>query len=139
MRVAVISPYYETPLDWMRQCHESVLAQTHPCVQILVADGVPVDELDAWNAQHIRLPQHHADYGDTPRAVGSMSAIGQGFEAIAYLDADNWFAPEHIESLVRLHEETGADVCLSSRDLHRIDGSRLGPCRDLLVSYLFPH
>jgi hypothetical protein len=57
-----------------------------------------------------------------------MSAIGQGFGAIAYLDADNWFSPEHIASMVALHGETGAAVCTSSRNLHRPDGTLLMPC-----------
>jgi hypothetical protein len=57
-----------------------------------------------------------------------MSAIGQGFGAIAYLDADNWFSPEHIASLAALHKETGAAVCTSSRNLHRPDGTLLMPC-----------
>src|SRR3990172_6396080 len=97
MRVAVITPYYKAREDWLTRCHESVRAQTHPATHILVADGTPESYVDGWEAQHIVLMKNHGDFGDTPRAVGSVSAIGQGFDAIAYLDADNWYAPEHIE------------------------------------------
>ena len=128
MRVAVITPYYNAREDWLAQCHESVRAQTHPSTHILVADGTPESYVDGWEAQHIVLKKNHADYGDTPRAVGTVSAIGQGFDAIAYLDADNWYAPEHIESLVKLHDKTGAAVCTSSRNFHRLDGSLMGLC-----------
>jgi hypothetical protein len=128
MRIAVITPYYKTPRPWLEQCHRSVLEQTHPCTHILVADGVAEGDVDGWQAQHIILRTNHADYGDTPRALGSVSAIGQQFDAIAYLDSDNWYMPDHIESLVALHQATDAAVCISNRTINRIDGSYMGPC-----------
>lgn len=128
MRVAVVTPYYKTPDEWLLQCHESVLRQTYPCTHILVADGRPQDCVARLGAQHIVLPLRHADYGDTPRAVGSMSAIGQGFDAIAYLDSDNWYDPDHIASLVALHRSTGAAVVTARRSYHRLDGSFMADC-----------
>jgi glycosyltransferase involved in cell wall biosynthesis len=29
-RIAVVTPYYKEPLEWLRQCHDSVLAQEVP-------------------------------------------------------------------------------------------------------------
>lgn len=128
MRIAVITPYHGEPQEWLEQCHDSVRAQTHPCVHIFVADGKPDGLIDGLVAQHIILRHGHGDYGDSPRAVGSMSAIGQGFDAIAYLDADNWYKPTHIESLVALHRESEAALLTSGRAFHRLDGSFLGVC-----------
>lgn len=128
MRVAVVTPYYETPRDWLEQCHRSVRNQTHPCTHILVADGRAEAYVGDWQCQHIILEVNHADYGDTPRAIGSVSAIGQQFDAIAYLDSDNWYAPDHIETLVGLHAKSGAAVCISNRTMNRLDGSVLGRC-----------
>ena len=128
LKVAVVTPYYREPTAWLRQCHESVRRQTYPCTHIMVADGVPNADVAGWDTLHFALPKNHRDYGDTPRAVGSVFAMGNGFDAIAYLDADNWFAPEHIESLIALHESTGAAICSASRYLTRIDGSIIGLC-----------
>ena len=125
MKVAIITPYYRESPDILMQCHESVLSQTHSCTHYLVADGYPQTFVDALDAMHIRLPKAHADNGNTPRAIGSLSAINQGFDAIAYLDADNWYSPAHIESLVDMHRQTGAVVCVSGRSIHRMDGSML--------------
>ena len=102
--------------------------QSHPCTHILVADGEPDPRVDDWDAQHIVITKNLGNYGDTPRAIGSMSAIGQDFDAIAYLDADNWFLPDHIAALVALRNETGAAVCTSQRNLHRLDGTFLSAC-----------
>lgn len=128
MKVAVITPYYQESDDWLIQCHESVIDQSYPCTHIMVADGYPNPLVDRLNVLHISLPQSHRDYGDTPRAIGSFSAVGLGFDAIAYLDADNWYYPHHIAALVALHQQTGAAVCSTTRNLHRWDGSLFGLC-----------
>ncbi len=130
MKVAVITPYYNTPDEWLLKCHQSVKAQTHPCTHVLIADGRPQPMVDTLEAQHLRLPVNIGDYGDTPRGLGSVLAISQGFDAIAYLDADNWYSPEHIATLVALHEKSGAAVISSARNLHRLDGTLLGRCSE---------
>jgi len=131
MKVAVITPYFNTPIEWLHQCHLSVKAQTYPCTHFIIADGDPLDIVDSWDVQHIKLPVNISDYGDTPRGVGSVAAIGQGFDAIAYLDADNWYDPDHVNTLMALHKKTGAAVLTSARNLHRLDGTLLGKCPEV--------
>jgi glycosyltransferase involved in cell wall biosynthesis len=128
LKVAVVTPYYQERQDWLLHCHESVANQSYPCTHIMVADGFPNDMVARLGVLHIVLPRRHRDYGDTPRAIASLSAISLGFDAIAYLDADNWYYPDHIASLVDLHEKTRAAVCSSARHFHRTDGSLVGLC-----------
>ncbi len=123
MRVAIITPYYREPLEVLRQCHESVLRQTYPCTHFMVADGCPNLEVSQWSIEHIVLSKPHGDVGDTPRGIGSLSAASQGYDAVAYLDADNWYYPDHVECMVALHRQSGAAVCTASRSIHRLDGS----------------
>lgn len=130
MKIAVVTPYFNESDDYLRTCHESVMAQTHACTHFMVSDGRPRALIDSWNVQHLRLPTGCADYGDTPRGVGSVLAIGQGFDAIAYLDADNWYYPEHVSTLVAAHRHSGAAVVSATRNLHRLDGTLLGKCND---------
>jgi hypothetical protein len=137
-KVAVITPYYRESLEVLRHCHDSVRTQTCACTHFMIADGDPHAEISQWaaqqreaqqgeaqqgDAQHLILAQSHGDNGNTPRAIGSLSAMNQGFDAIAYLDADNWYYPNHIEAMVRLQEKTGAAVCTATRSLHRLDRS----------------
>ena len=124
MRVAVVTPYFKEPDDYLQKCISSVRDQTLECTHILVADGHPRDNLRD-RIQHIRLPLAHSDGGATPRTIGALSAITQGFDAIAFLDADNWFYPNHIEHMVRVHRQTGAVVCTAARNFHRLDGSMM--------------
>jgi cellulose synthase/poly-beta-1,6-N-acetylglucosamine synthase-like glycosyltransferase len=118
MRVAVITPYYREPLDVLERCHGSVAAQTYPCTHIMVADGHPQSPVDTWQeTQHFSLPICHGDYGNTPRSLGSISAFNQGFDAVAYLDADNWYAEEHVETLVEALRTNPAAVAFSFRQI----------------------
>jgi glycosyltransferase involved in cell wall biosynthesis len=139
MRVAVVTPYYKEPLDVLERCHESVKRQTHPCAHFMVADGHPQQEVSEWQGvNHFVLPFSHGDFGNTPRACGGMSAFNQGFDAVAYLDADNWYREEHVESLVAAATQHQASVAFSYRqivlstgepcpfvDQGELDGSRI--------------
>lgn len=122
MRVAVVTPYHTESEALLRQCHDSVMAQTHPATHFMVADGHPRSTVASWPVEHIVLPRAHADNGNTPRAIGSLSAISQGFDAIAYLDADNWYRPDHVALMVGLCVG-GAAIGTANRTLHRLDGS----------------
>jgi len=123
MRIAVITPYFKEADTVLRQCHESVRDQTVACDHFLVADGFPNPISEEWQAKRITLPMPHADNGNTPRVVGGLCALNSGYDAIAFLDADNWFRPDHLERMVALHRGTGAAVCTSNRSMHRPDGS----------------
>jgi glycosyltransferase involved in cell wall biosynthesis len=126
MRVAVVTPYFREADDVLRRCLDSVSAQTCPVTHILVADGFPKDWVPPLASHHIVLPgRGHGDNGNLARAVGAAIAVSEGYDAIALLDADNWFQPGHVSSLVALHEQSGAAICASARSLHRLDGSLL--------------
>jgi len=123
LRVAVVTPYFREAESVLRQCHDSVRAQTYPCRHFMIADGYPQQAVSTWDVEHNLLSRSHDDCGNTPRSVGSICAASQGFHAIAYLDADNWFQPTHIETMLELHRRTGAVVCTAGRSIHRLDGS----------------
>jgi glycosyltransferase involved in cell wall biosynthesis len=132
MKIGVVTPVYQTPRPWLSQCLAGVRAQTVPCTHFLVNDGD--DSLCATDfpeAEFLQLPRPHADNGNAARAVGSVSAIARGFDAIAYLDADNWFETDHLQRLVELHQRTGAAVCTAARNLVDLEGRLLGRCPEV--------
>src|SRR5271165_1713961 len=119
-RVAVVTPFCDEPIEWLAQAQQSIVEQTYPCDHILVGDAASV--VPPLPAMVINLPTGVRDFGDTPRAIGSLYAAGLGYDAIAYLDADNWYYPDHISTLVGLHFQTNAAVVTSYRVLVRLDG-----------------
>ena len=62
----------------MKACKQSYL-----CTHFMVADGVDVAEVRAWDVEHIQLNQPHEDAGNIPRGIGSLAAMNQGSDAIA--------------------------------------------------------
>ncbi len=130
MQVSVITPYVREDPALLEQAHRSVMAQTHACTHVFVSDGSPDVLIDGWDAEHIRLPHAHADGGDLARGIGALHAISAGADAIAFLDADNWYEPDHIESLVTLWRQERKAICTSARSICRPDGSILDAIDD---------
>lgn len=131
MKVAIVTPYHTENLEILQRCHDSVKAQTHDDVfHIMVADGHARQEVDEWDVIHIKCPIAHGDYGDTPRSIGSLSAVTLGADAICLLDADNWIEPNHVEKLHNIQVNTGVQVVTTTRMLRRMDGSVLGVCNE---------
>lgn len=125
MKVAVITPYYKEPRAWLERCIQSVQAQVHPCTHIVVADGFAQGWIDSQPVRHLKLDRPHADYGDTPRALGALMAANEGFDAICFLDADNWYGPEHVSACVALASRGDYDYLTTKRHMVREDGSIL--------------
>lgn len=97
MRVAYITPYYKEEPEVLARCVKSVEAQTIKGDHFLISDGHPQDWLMSRVARHIPLGKSHGDYGNTPRGIGAQLAISEGYDAIGFLDADNWLDPTHTE------------------------------------------
>ncbi len=117
-RIAVITPYHQEPVEVLARCHKSVCTQGLDLAHFMVADGHPLDCIDAWDVRHVKLPRSHGDYGNTPRGLGSLLAKSEGYDFIAYLDADNAYHPGHLRSLLELWERTRSAACSSFRTFH---------------------
>jgi glycosyltransferase involved in cell wall biosynthesis len=113
-RIFIVTPYFQEPIEWLRTCHESVLKQAVPCRHVLIADGNPQPEIDDWDVHHIKLPVNAGDAGNTPRAIGGLFAQGQKADALAYLDADNWYTEDHISEMVEAVRSSGADIATAA-------------------------
>jgi glycosyltransferase involved in cell wall biosynthesis len=126
MRIAVVVPFCSEPAEWLQVCFNSVLAQSTPAQIIAVGDGAKLSEkkIEAVPLYKlIELPEAHGDGGAAARCIGAIEAITSGFDAVAFLDADNWLSPVHLSEMVRLHRATGAPLCTGTLSIVRVDGS----------------
>jgi glycosyl transferase family 2 len=125
-RYVFVTPYHREPRVCLERCVASVKGQTIRADHILVADGFPQDWLDQMGVRHIRLDRAHGDYGNTPRGIGSLMAVAEGYDGIGLLDADCWLEPNHLERCLSQAEQVGFEKCgfvVTSRTLRRPDGS----------------
>ena len=126
----VITPYYAESREKLERCIDSVRRQSIKTDHILVADGIPQDWLDGKQVRHIRLDRTHSDFGSTPRGLGALMAVTEGYKGIAFLDADNWFAENHIEHCLAAAEAVRCDYVIAKRFLMSPDGVRISDLCD---------
>jgi len=127
MRVAVVTPYCKESSAQLERCLSSVRRQAHQTTHFLVADGYPSELVQTSDVRHVRLDRAHADAGNTARGLGALLAVAEGFEAIAFLDADNWFDEQHVSTCLQTALATRElpDFVVAKRRLCRLDGSVL--------------
>jgi len=137
MKVAIVTSFHAEPLEQIAQCVRSVAEQElrgdHTLEHVIVVDGADPAIVGRAVLQSrmptqkfprvISLPVAHADFGNCARGVGALDAVARGFDAICFLDGDNWFEPAHVQTMIGLHLRAGADVCTASRTICRVDGS----------------
>lgn len=129
MRVAVVTPAFAEAEDVLEQCKLSVRRQSWPHLHhFVIVDGGSIDIAGDEYTTVVKLPTGCRDYGDTPRALGALYAFGIGFDAVTFLDGDNWFYPQHVECLVALAGKTGAVTLSTRRAFHRLDGTYMACC-----------
>ena len=98
MKPAVNTPYHQESLEILKRCHRSVRAQTTEATHFLVADGNSRAVSSTNGMANIWCcRERHNNCGNTPRALGALMAASQGYEPIFFLDADNWFKPNHVK------------------------------------------
>lgn len=121
MKICIVTPYYKEDRLTLERNLKSVEWQEYPCTHMLISEGFPHDFIDELPVRHVKLGIAHGDYGDTPRAIGAMLAASEGFDAVAFLDADNCFLPDHIANMVAEAQQSGADIVTSRRFLMKPD------------------
>lgn len=117
--VSVITSTYMRNELLFERCVPSVQAQTYPNIEHLIVSDGPDDKLlehfggygiDQKGALYFATGRHYEDWGTSPKNAALLLSRG---DYITYLDDDNEFLPGHIEKLVDLLEQTGADLVYS--------------------------
>ena len=148
MLVSIVVPVYKVE-KYLRQCLDSILAQTFKDFEVVVVDdgspdGCPaiVDEYATKDPRVVAVHQPNGGYG---KAVNAGIAKAQG-RYIGIVESDDYIEPEMYERLVATAERTGADLtrCTFSifdgtrdflwsevEELNRRDGEVVNPHEEL--------
>jgi glycosyltransferase involved in cell wall biosynthesis len=126
-KVSVILPTFNRP-QMLVEALQSVLNQTYRDFEIIVVNdaGTDVRELiDLLNTEGKIRYLCHTRNKDRAAARNSALRVACG-KYIAYLDDDDIFYPDHLETLVTLAESGGYEVVYSDahRAVQRRDGER---------------
>jgi cellulose synthase/poly-beta-1,6-N-acetylglucosamine synthase-like glycosyltransferase len=141
-KVLICLPTYHSNPEWLERCTESLLKQTFKSFDCyVVKDGCSGactfsnferTCLECDNCKYTQkyfedicskderfkfftLPVNHSGAGWAPRNFAIMNTK---HDLIAYLDDDNWYEPDHIESLYRTITDTKSDMCYTGTRLY---------------------
>ena len=121
--LSVIIPVYKVE-KYVERCILSLLGQTYENLEILmVDDGSPDNSgaiCDAWAAKDSRIKVIHKENGGSGAARNTALDMATG-ELIAFVDSDDYIAPDMYEYLYGLLQQ-GADIAeCGYRDTHTDD------------------
>jgi GT2 family glycosyltransferase len=110
--ISVIIPVYKVE-RYLRQCVDSVVAQTHRRLEVLLIDDGSPDSCGSICEEYaLRDPRvrviHQQNQGlSAARNTGLNVATG---DYIAFVDSDDWVEPDMLEALLKGLLEHGADI-----------------------------
>lgn len=116
--VSIIIPMYNTE-KFIRQCVDSVLAQTLKNIEVIIVDDCTPDNGAALCAEfygsneRVRILHHEKNAGiGEARNTGTSQASGK---YICYVDSDDEIMPDHLSNMFNTAIEYDADVVHNTR------------------------
>lgn len=147
MELSIVIPVYKVE-KYLRQCLDSVLAQTFRDLEVIVVDDGSPDGcpaiVDEYAARDSRVKAIHQPNGGYGKAVNNGIARASG-KYVGIVESDDFIEPTMFERLVETAERTGADLtrCTFSifdgkrdflwdevRELNERDGDVIDPHRE---------
>ena len=129
--VTVITPSIGS--SKLKDAIESVEKQTYKCNHLVVIDGpeyfdIVMKNATSGNAKFVCTPENtgkalgtnfygHRIYAAYPHLVNS--------DYILFLDEDNWYEPDHVETLIKTIEVKNLDFAYSLRKIYDANGKYL--------------
>lgn len=123
-RVSILIPAYNAE-KYIAECLESCLAQTFKDWEAICVNDASTDKtaeiLAVYAQKDARIKVMTLE-----KNAGISRALDHGYRnskgsVIAYLDSDDWWAPEHLQLCLGAMDETGADV-VNTRFVSLYDG-----------------
>lgn len=111
MKISIVTTAYNIEA-YVEKCLESLLAQTHEDIEIIVVNDCSTDKtmdiVGKFTDERIKVVNHSQNMGaGWARRTGIGAATG---DYVITVDGDDWLAPDFIEALAKNAEETDADI-----------------------------
>ena len=139
-KISVIIPIYNAE-EFLEECLDSILNQTlHDMEVICVDDGSNDRSVEILNSyikkdERIKVIERENQGAGTARNHGLANAKG---EYLSFLDADDFFESDMLESAYQEAVRTNADVCVFDADLFNHTTKRYQKCTWAFRKQYFP-
>ena len=117
--VSVVTPFYNTA-DYLGECIESVLSQTHSNFEYLLVDNQSTDGSAEIAAQYarkdsrIRVIRNREFVGQVPNYNGALLHVSPNAKYVKMVQADDCIFPECLERMVAVGEANPTAAIISS-------------------------
>lgn len=109
--VSVVVPAYNVE-NYIEQCALSVLNQSYPCCELIIVDDGSTDStpqiLDKLREKNDHVQVIHKENAGVSAARNTGIETAKG-DYIVFVDGDDYLAPNFIEYMVSMAQETGAE------------------------------
>ena len=117
--ISVIVPVYNVE-NYLDKSIGSILAQTYQNLELILVDDGSKDAsgamCDAWRAKDARIRVIHQTNGG--QALARNHGIDEAAGAyLAFIDSDDWIAPDYLETLYRLLQEHRAEISICDKQM----------------------
>lgn len=124
-KISIIVPVYNVE-KYIDECVQSLVNQTYTNLEIILVDDGSTDKsgqkCDNWAKKDSRIKVIHQKNSGGARG-GVISGVNASTgEYIAFLDSDDWFVPQTMETLLNILNAHNAD-CVQFEYLHFINGN----------------
>lgn len=127
--VTVITPTIGKPE--LADAIMSIRSQTYPTKHLVVVDGGKFFEkvwdlgVDLDNCQLVESPENTGENGFYGHRIYAAYPHLLNSDYILFLDEDNWYEPNHVETLIETIEQKNLDFAFSLRKIHDKNGKYL--------------
>ena len=132
-QISVVVPVFNVE-RYLDRCLQSIVNQSYPNLEIILVDDGSEDDSPAiceeWTKKDHRITAIHKENGGLSDARNTGMAAAAG-EYIAFVDSDDWIAPEMLERLLDAIQRDKSDVAACAAEMVWEDGT---PGRLLTVS-----
>ena len=133
--ISVIITAYNVE-KYIRQCIESLLAQTFASIEFILVDDGSTDRsgeiCDQYAQQYERIQVIHRPNGGPSAARNAGLAIARG-KYIGYVDGDDWIEPEMYQKMYDACEQNGAQMAICSYRQWGEGAEKMNPTGNVLV------
>ena len=110
--ISIVVPVYKVE-PYLDKCVSSIVNQTYKNLEIILVDDGSPDNCpamcDAWAEKDNRIRVIHKPNGGLSDARNAGMSVATG-ELMAFVDSDDWIAPDMYEKLYHHLTEDGSDI-----------------------------
>lgn len=147
-KLSVIVPVYNTE-KYLRECVDSILAQTFTDFELILVDDGSTDGsgaiCDEYAEKDSRIQVIHQENGGVTRARKAGAILSKG-DYVTYVDSDDWIDPDTYSNMMAHIEKYQADIGIFSMTIEKkqqtVISNYIEPgffSKEMLRTSVYPH